>query len=53
MKHLRSEINTMSNLNAKVDFMMTQFDEFRKLIDNKLTPKIVGTLVPSQVNAER
>jgi len=37
MGHLRSEIHSMANLNTKVDSMISQFDEFRKFVDGKLT----------------
>ena len=37
MGHLRTEISSMASLSSKVDTMMTQFDEFRKFVDEKLT----------------
>jgi hypothetical protein len=37
VSHLRLELNAMTNLSAKVDAMMGQFDDFRKFVDQKTT----------------
>jgi len=53
VSHLRLELNAMTNLSAKVDAMMGQFDDIRKFVDQKMTglpvaPPVISTAVAGQ-----